>query len=183
MGIEEVKHHIGEEAKQKAKLLMNEADAEAKRIQQQTTQQLKEYKEQQKAHAAQVVEVAKKKELASAEFEGKRLVLDKKKAMITAAVDETKKKLDEMKTAERKHIIEKLLRRAQRELDVHSVVVNTEDVSLVTLSGVTVRASGISGGLIAENKSETISIDLSFDTLLEETKQRHLNELSEVLFR
>ena len=87
MGIEEVKHHIGEEAKQKAKLLMNEADAEAKRIQQQTTQQLKEYKEQQKAHAAQVVEVAKKKELASAEFEGKCLVLDKKKAIITSSID------------------------------------------------------------------------------------------------
>ena len=65
MGIEEVKHHIREEAKEKAKLLMNDADAEVKRIQHATAQQLKDYKEQQKSYAEHVVDASRKKELAA----------------------------------------------------------------------------------------------------------------------
>lgn len=182
MGLKEVKHHIVEEAKQKAKLLLNEAGMEAKHIQQQTAQQLKEYREQQKLHAEQLVAVAGRKELASAEFEGKCQILDRKRAIIESVVQETRKALRNMPAEKRARILRELLQRAQRELDVHLVEVNQDDVSLLHAPSVIVKAGSMNGGLVAENKSGTMSIDFSFDTLLEQAKQQHLKEISEVLF-
>ncbi|HLC74873.1 MAG TPA: V-type ATP synthase subunit E family protein [Candidatus Nanoarchaeia archaeon] len=182
MGIAEVKKQIVEEAQQQAKLVLSDAHAEVKRIEHQTAQQLKDYEKQLKDNAERMIAAAKRKEIAAAEFEGKRMLLDSKKEMIEKAVANVEKHLSELPQAERKKMLVQLLKCAARELDVKTVYLNKDDVSLVTEKGIDVRADPIEGGMLAENSDGTISIDLSFKTLLEQAKQEHLQQLSEVLF-
>jgi V/A-type H+/Na+-transporting ATPase subunit E len=181
MGLKEVTSQIIAEAESRAAQLQHDAKQEADRLTQQNNQELKEYEQHLRLNAKNMINAAKVKEIAAAEFEGKKVFLDKKKEIIDSVMTQATERLQKCTDAERKALLKSLLKQAKKEIDVHCVLVSKKDEDVIDAE--TVKVANITGGLIAENKDSTISVDLSFDTLIERVKQDHLRDLSEVLFK
>ena len=182
MGLEEVKKQIIEEAQKKAQDMASEASAEAKRILAYADKEVRHYEKELKANSEKMLAAQERKELAAAEFDGRRAILDKKKGMIDRAIDEAKNELKKLPAEQRKKLISKLLEKAKSEIAVKRVYLNKKDNSYVKEKGITVKEKEMVGGLIAETGDGRISVDYSFEETLNEVKEAHLQELSEVLF-
>lgn len=182
MGLQDVKKRIVEEAETQAKLLMSSADAELKNIEGSVKKEVQEYESELKRNAEILVNRAERKEHAAAEFEGKRMLLDVKKAAIETVMQEARKRLQKLSSVERKELVEQLMNKAGKEIDVKKVYVNAKDMPTLKGRSITIVEKSMLGGLIAETGDGEISIDFSFEMLLEQLQQEHLREISEVLF-
>ena len=94
-----------------------------------------------------------------------------------------------MKTNEKEKLYQSLLKKAEKEIDVYAVYVNKSDFDVVKSiaksilkNKESIKEEEILGGIIAENKDGTIRVDYSFDSLLEEFRQKSLADISEKLF-
>ena len=182
MGLQDVKKKIVEEAENQAKLLMSSADAEIKKIESSVKKEVQEYESELKRNAENLLNSAERKEHAGAEFEGKRMLLDAKKAAIEVVMQDVKKRLQKLSLEERKELVEQLMTKAEKEIDVKKVYVGAKDMPTLKGKGITVVEKSMLGGLIAETQDGKISVDFSFEALLEQLQQAHLREMSEVLF-
>lgn len=184
MGIENVTRKIEQEAEKEADKLLDEAEAEIRRINEGTKREVAEYQKKLKENAEALLSKERRKALAAAEFEGKRALLDQKKDVIDKVIADVKKMLQRMPTNERRAIMQKLAQKAGKEIAAKKVFVNAKDAALVkeALSGVSVVGQDILGGIIAESGDGKVRVDMSFETLLEQITHDHLGELSRVLF-
>lgn len=187
MGIAEVQRQIIEDAEKQAKETLQAAQAEAQKVQADTEKEVLKYEAELRVTRDKMLSAAEKKELAAAEFDGKRLMLDKKKELIQKAVNEARAQLQGLSGDARRQLIERLLAEAKREIDVKVIYANQQDKPLLDKlllkeKGIAVKEKNVSGGIIAETADGKISVDLSFDMLLQETKERYIQQISEVLF-
>ncbi len=182
MGLDEVRKQIIEEAEQQTRLLLQDAHTESARIMSEAERGIKQYEKELRANAEKLIVTAERKELAAAEFEGKRMLLDKKKEMINKVIEEAKKELKHLHAEQRKAAVTKLLNMAKQEIEVKKVYINERDISYIKEKGIVTKEREMLGGLIAETSDGKISVDFSFETLLDEIKQTHLQQLSGVLF-
>jgi len=184
MALNDVKDKILEEAQERAKQLHQEAEEEVQKLHDSVDHELQDYEKKLRVNAQRMVESSEKREIAAAEFEGKRLLLDKRKELISAVIRAAEKKLVDMSDAQRSQLLGKLLKNAQKEISVKRVFVNENDVQLLQkhATGLDVMKRDMDGGLITENSDGTIRVDYSFDTMLTDIRQRYIREISEVLF-
>ena len=178
-----MKKQIGEEAERTAQLLLQDAQTEAQRITKDGEREIKEYAKEARGNAEKMLAALEKKELAAAEFEGKRRILDKKKEVIERVMDEAKKALKKLPAEERRKIIATLLEKAKQEITAKRVSMNKRDMPYIKEKGIKVKEKDMLGGLIAETADGKVSVNLSFEELLEQIKEKYLQELSEGLFR
>lgn len=188
MALNDVKDKIIEEAQHRAQQSVREADEEAKKLHDGVQCELLDYEERLKANADRMIEAAERREIAAAEFEGKRLLLDKRREIIIDVVKSAEKHLQTMSDAERSKLLAKLLKQAQSEIAVKRIMVSAKDIALVQKMNVASMSIGavksdLKGGLIAENEDGTIRVDYSFDSMLSNIAQHYLRELNEVLFQ
>ncbi len=204
MALRDVTAAILADARQRAEELRSEAEQEAARIAEAATHDAASYERELRAKAEQLIAAARRKALAAAEFEGRRRLLDTKKALIERAVQEAKQQLEHLPAAERRALLATLLARAAQEIDVRRVLVNARDRAAVndaikgmqrdalkdkdTMSHaarnkrITIKEHGISSGVVAENADGSVSVNLSVDELLAQIKEAELQQLGEVLF-
>ncbi|MBD3314123.1 hypothetical protein GF345_06790 [Candidatus Woesearchaeota archaeon] len=185
MGLEEVKKEIIENAEKKAEGIVKEGKDEADRIIKETDAQLEDYRKRSEDDAHKIISAMERKERSSAEFDVKKMKLDKKKEIIDRAFSEVKKKLQSMPDKKRESYLKNLLDDAKKEIDVAKVYVNSQDRKIaerITGKGISVDGSEISGGLVAENSDSTISVDYSYDELLDTVEKENLQEIASKLF-
>lgn len=202
MALRDVTAAILADARQRAEALRSEAGQEAARIAEAAARDAASYERELRAKAEQLIAAARRKALAAAEFEGRRRLLDTKKALIERAVQEAKQQLEHLPAAERRALLAALLARAAQEIDVRRVLVNARDRAAANdvlkgmqrdaLKGtmspaarnkrITIKEHGISAGVVAENADGSVSVNLSVDELLAQIKEAELQQLGEVLF-
>jgi len=188
MGLENVKQEILDQAQEKAELLLEQAGKEAREIKSKASAEISEYLEQAKQSHEKLVEAMEKKSLAQARFDAQRLMMNAKKESVEEVLREVRNAIIHLNKTDKQKFLKQLLATAEEEVHVEKVFVAKEDVSLLSgvhsgvHSGVKVEAKEIYGGLIAQNKDGTISVDLSVDELLESAKNEMLVEISGVLF-
>ena len=178
MGLERVKIDIVEKARHQASLTLIDAKKKAKEILAEAERRVAEAKEISDASTRRAIDDLGREETAKAELEGKKELLTARCEIIDAAFMSAKEDiLSSKKTAA---IIGSLLRQAQKDLDIAHLYCRPEDVPLV--KGFKAKEMNISGGIIAENKDQTVRIDLSYDTLFSLLREQHLDEVARHLF-
>ena len=182
MGLNDVRQRIVEEAEKKAALLVRDAAAEGQKITADAQREVKEHEKELRAHSEKMLSALERKELAAAEYEGKKVLLDKKRGIIDQVMSEATQELRRMPSHEREQMLTLLLKQARSDLDVKTVYVNKQDKTCIKEKGITVKENAIIGGLIAETADGRMSVDLSFEELLAQIRETYLRELSEVLF-
>jgi vacuolar-type H+-ATPase subunit E/Vma4 len=180
MSLQNVKEEIVSQASQEAEKVLDQARQDASEVSQKAKLEVSDYKKQAEENFAKMQEATERKMLAAARFDAQRLIMNSKKELVDEVIENVKKNLANLTKTDRKKFLQGLLVKAKKEIDVSVVRVNKNDTSLIT--GVKTSNTNISGGLIAENKEGTISVDLSVEELLETAKSDLVVELSGVLF-
>ena len=180
MGLETVKDEILSSAKEQANSLIAEARKEANRIIREVEKKIDGIKEKSEAETKKIADTTKRQELASAELENKKMLLEAKKQVIESVFTESRKKHESLDDKKRESINKKLLEKAKNEIEVTNIYCNKKDSKF--LKGFNVETIEINGGLIAENKEKTIRVDYSFETILQSIKENELQNISKILF-
>ncbi len=180
MGLEEVKEEIIRNAKEQEAALIAEARRGAGRIAKEAEKKIKEMEERIEAGIKKTADSIKKQEIASAEMENKKMLLDEKKNIIGAVFVDAKKRLQSLDDKKREAYIRKLLEKTINDIEVAYVYCNKKDVRFV--KDLKALPADITGGLIAENKEKTVRVDYSFETMLQSIKENELQNISKLLF-
>lgn len=180
MGLEAVKEEVIRTAKTQEESLIAEARQETIRIMDEVEKKIAEIKEKSNAETKRKIDVIKKQELASAELDNKKVLLEEKKQLIDKVFNEVQKKVEGLDKKKREEYIHKLLEKCKKDIDVENVYCNEKDLELT--KGLNVETADMIGGIFAENKEKTIRVDYSFDTMLENIKEDELQNINKILF-
>ena len=180
MGLETVKEEILRSAKEQSNSLAAEARKEANRIMKESEIKIEEIKEKNDAQTKRVMDAIKRQELAVAELENKKMLLEAKKQLIDNVFADATKKLENLEDKKREACIKRLLEKAKNDIEIADVYCNKKDSKF--LKEFKLEATHIIGGLLAENKEKTIRVDYSFETLLQSIKENELQNISKILF-
>lgn len=180
MGLETVKEEILNSAKEQSSSMLSEARKEANRILRETEKKIEEFRVKSDADAKKAMDTLKRQELASAELDNKKMLLEAKKQAIENVFYEARKKLENMDDKKRELTFRKLLDKAKSEIEIADIYCNKKDAK--SFKGLNVRPLDMIGGLIAENKEGTVRIDYSFDTMLQGIKEIELQNINKILF-
>lgn len=183
MGLEVVKEEILNSAKAQASSLIAEAKKEADRAMKEAENKCKEINEKSESEIKNIIDRLKRQEMASAELEKKKIILESKKQILESVFAEAKKRLEGLSDKEREHYIKKLLERIKDDIEPFYFYCSRRDVNFLKgIEGIDVKPMDIIGGLIGENKDKTVIVDYSFEELLESVKGSQLQEVSKLLF-
>ena len=180
MGLEAVKEEILGSAKEQSSSIIAEARKEAGRILKETEKKIEEMREKSEAGTKKMIDAIKRQELASAELESRKMILDAKKQIIENVFAEAGKRLESMDGKKTEEYMKKLLEKTKKDIEPAFFYCNKKDAKF--LKGLDVQAAGIIGGIIAENREKTIRVDYSFETMLQAIKENELQSISKILF-
>ncbi len=180
MGLEKVKERVLEEARQKARGIIESANAEAREILKSSLNQLKEkesgLREQLQAEVASI----NRREAAKAKLESKKLELTLRKDFVESIFSQAKETLSKLPETERASHIKRLLKKSSSELKAEVIYCNKKDAKHVT--GYKIKEAEITGGIIAESADGSLRADYSYEALLDQLKESLLPELDKLLF-
>ena len=180
MGLEAVKEEVIGIAKEQESALLAEARKEASSIMKESERKIEEMKGKKDTETKRIIDTAKRQELANAELENKKMLLEAKKQLIDNVFADATKKLENLEDKKREACIKRLLEKAKNDIEIADVYCNKKDSKF--LKEFKLEATHIIGGLLAENKEKTIRVDYSFETLLQSIKENELQNISKILF-
>jgi len=181
MGLETVKEEIIRNAKNQEESLIAKARSETIRLMNETEKKIAGLKEKSDAETKRIIDLIKKQELASAELENKKMLLEAKKELIDEVFTGVQKKVKGLDKKKREEYMNKLLEKCKKDIDVENVYCNEKDLDLA--KNLNAESADIIGGVIAENKEKTIRVDYCFDTMLENIKENELQNINKILFQ
>jgi len=179
MGLQEVQEEVLRKAQSEADRVEADAHTGAVAVLQKARDELKKYKKKTDEELQLAIELFKRKELTQAKLSMRNARLGAKKEAIEEAFSKALEKLNGLQDSQRGELVQKLVAKAQKEIDIATVYCNKKDKKLV--SGYSVEEID-RFGVIAENKDGTVRVDYCFDTLLEQLKNMQLSEVSKRLF-
>lgn len=182
MGLEHVKHEIIEQADAEAKRSLAEAKAQVKHELEAAHALVDQFEAE--VHAAEEKDCAllEKKYYANMKMQAKRILLQKRKEVLTELFAATREGLAKLPQAERQRMMNTLFQRAKKQCVVGTVYCATSDIPFVKKLCKNVQAHDSIGGIIVENPAGTLRIDYSFDTLLQDLEEKKLQEAAKLLF-
>ncbi|MBI2651560.1 hypothetical protein HYX01_03750 [Candidatus Woesearchaeota archaeon] len=182
MGLERVKEEILSSAKKHAESLIIEAKNAAAKIKKDAEKKIEEIKNKSSEETKNAFELMKKQELASAEMELKKMLLDAKMGVINSVFTGAGEIIAALSDKKRSEHIKRLADKANKDIEVKYVYCNRKDIKHLAGKQFEVKETGISAGIIAENKEKTIRVDYSFETMLQSIKESKLEEINKILF-
>lgn len=188
MGLKEVKQEIINEAKKKAEMINKQGLQEVATINRELTSRIETSRKDSENESEKYIAEMNKRETSSAELQGKNIILDIKKKAVDKAFSESLKKLEKESSEARKKRFEKIIARASKEMDIAKIYCNKNHESDLVDSlksskiNAKISSTDISGGLIVENKEGTVSVDYSYESLLQQVRENLLAEVAAKLF-
>lgn len=184
MGLEVVAREIAEEGRKEAAVIEKEGLQQAKAVLEEARDKAQRLLEERRVQAEREAERIRQQERARAEFDAKKKVLVAKRALWERLRRETLAALAALPEADRKRVLRRLLERASQDVPEGSVQVRDADTALVAGQSRHRVEGGLSGvgGLVAEDPAGMVSIDLRFESLLEDLWPQVLKEESRRLF-
>lgn len=181
MGLEELKKEILEKSQKQAESIIKNAMQEAAKIEQDSKKQIEELKKKHLIEEERMIEASERKEISSANFEVKKLLLQKKQKIIDTAFAETIHQIKKLDASKNREIFSRLLQKASGQIEIATLYINMKDKDLA--KDYSWLNADIIGGFAAENKDKSVRVDYSYDTLLQSVRNRHMSEVVKILFK
>jgi V/A-type H+/Na+-transporting ATPase subunit E len=181
MGLDELKREIIAQAEEEAQRMRTQAEEEARAVLDAARAEAAQKRAAADEETRRMLDVLQKRELAAAALESKKLLMGAKKEVLDEVFAKANDALAKLKPEERKGIVHELVKLAATEISIETVYCNARDKEFVT--GYKAGGADIAGGIIAENKGGTLRVDYSFETLLAEAREHHLEELGRIVFK
>lgn len=184
MGLEVVVNEIIQEGRKEADAIEREGLEEAKAILEDARSKAQAILEKSENEAERDAERIRTQETARVEFEAKRRVLTAKRALWERLRKETLQGLAQLDDERRERYLQTLLENARKEIPQGVIHVREADKPLVgDPSGFEVQGDlEAIGGLVVEDPSGEVSLDMRFESILEDLWPQVLKEESKKLF-
>jgi vacuolar-type H+-ATPase subunit E/Vma4 len=176
--IEELTGTIIADARVQAARIDDEANAEVKRIQEETAKLLAAQREQLYAKAKHAQEELEQRAEAKRRLEAAQKTLLFKQQLIDDVFIAARQSLEHMPSASRGRLVRRLHDSVKRQMSIGSIIAARKDTRYIKGS----RAGEWSGGFIAKSKDSRVTIDMRFETLLADIKARKSGEVARILF-
>ncbi len=180
MSIETLKEEILQEAHSEAARIMNPAKKESAKIVAEAKKRVESLRLSRQDELKKTIELIRKQEAGKRELERKKQLLEVRKSLVDDAFSEALNEFQSCDVKKRAAILAALLKLAEREIIVATVTCRKEDASLI--KKYQTRPGNIAGGIIAENKDKTLIVDLSYESLFADLREKELQKVNAILF-
>ncbi|MCP1661377.1 MAG: V-type ATP synthase subunit E [Methanocalculus sp. MSAO_Arc1] len=191
MGLEVVVEEIGEMGRREATAIRNEANAEADRILAAAAERASLIKQEVETELEQQAGHIMTQESSAAKLLVKRELLNAQKEMLNEVFSETKTAISELPATFHEKAVRELLKKVAKEIKDGVVFCSSRDQKAVesalsdlkTLSGYSFGGTvDIDGGVVVRSADGQLTIDLSYQTFLEDVWESGLKDASDILF-
>lgn len=184
MALANVTQEISKTADEKAAALKAEADAEIAKIRADAEAKVSELKEKEDKRLKEAVERLDRQEMSSAELESKKIVLAKKKEILTEAFDSMLAQLESASADDKLAHYKAMVKVAEGVIDKPKALMSENDDFTAQQLGVTevVKDPRISSGLILQSADGSVEIDMQYSTILQSIWDREIKKVSDILF-
>ena len=179
-----VTQEILKAAEEEVSKIKADAKAEADRILSDAASKVAELEQNEAKKRDEEVERLKRQEISSAELESKKIVLAKKKEILSNVFDETLKELEDADPKDKlKHYV-KMVAYAKTIIPEPIVIMSKDDKFTAKQLEVAEvkRDAKIKGGLIIQSEDGQIEIDMQYSALLRTVWDRGIKDVSDILF-
>lgn len=184
MALANVTQEIVKAADEKAAALKAEADAEIAKINADADAKIAETKEKEDKRLKEAVERLNRQELSSAELESKKIVLAKKKELLTEAFESTLASLEDAPSDVKLEQYKAMVEVAKKIIENPKAIMSESDSYTAAELGVSsVEKDGrIKAGLILQSEDGKVEVDLQYSTILQAIWDREIKSVSDILF-
>ena len=185
MTLDKIVQEVLKQGQTEANSIHKAAGKESLLILDKATKEVNALNEKAKSQVSEEAGHISKKIMSSAELETRKRILQTKAEVLDRVKSEVLKRLQDLPIVDRERYIKKLLAKARTIIPEGTVSVRTKDQDLLksNIGGYRIgEPVDIAGGMIVESKDRKMVLDLSFETLFEETWERNFAKISQDLF-
>jgi V/A-type H+-transporting ATPase subunit E len=182
MGLESVVKGILEAGRRESEEMVSEGKEEAKRILEEAKKQGTKKINESAEEAENTGKKKKVQDLARAELEVKRLVLEAQKDILDTVYSKALERLSALSSNEA--ILRHILRSHSTDVGAGRVFSNERDrMAVQSIAGESFAGTKrMLGGIVIESKDGKSTVDLTYETLMEKTWEESIREVAEVLW-
>lgn len=185
MAIEKIITKIKEDAEEKARNILTEAREKAKEILEKEQKEIKKLKEKKLSSGKKEIETKKNILISSAKRSSRKKILETKEEIINNCFTSSHNELRKLDGKDYQEIITRLLAEGKKIIGSDLIVIPSreEDISMLSSIGVTMgEKRDAMGGVILVSKDKKISIDNTFDGILDRLKDDIRIGAAKILF-
>ncbi len=184
MGLEKVIEEINERAKKQSDELIKKAEDEARTLKSDVKSKLAQEEKHSIETLQRDIERKRTYELAKVEIEAKKIILNAQKEILHEAQEKVKENLQAMPEDINRRILSSLLASAEKDLGEGYLYCSERDKSFLgAFKAFHYKGLTGGGGLVAENKDQTVRLDFRYPSLLEGVWDKNISEIAKVLLR
>jgi len=183
MGLEKVIEQIERDGEEKIRMLLQDAEKQAALHLQDTRTKIEEKKKQKTAETEKQITTLRTQEKSAVEIEAKKIQLNAKKDVLAAAYQQC---LASLQSLPHEKILSALMKNIDQELPEAAVIYSNKRDEMVVRSLTRLQYGGAIeclGGVIAENKEKTMTVDYRYETIAAAIWDHSLKEIAAQLFR
>lgn len=184
MALANVTQEITKSAQDKVAAIKAEADQEISQISADADAKIAELREKEDKRLKEAIERLNRQETSSAELESKKIILTKKKEILSETFESALADLEnEPRDAKLEHY-RAMVSAASGIIDRPKAVMSPEDGFTAKDLGVESVETDprIRAGLILQNEDGTVEVDMQYSTLLQTVWDREIKKVSDMLF-
>ena len=184
MALSNVTQEILADANARAAAIKAEADAEIAKIASDAEAKIAELKDKEDKRLKDTVEALGRQELSSAELESKKIVLAKKKEIMSETFESLLSDMENAPEAVRLEQYKAMVNAAKRIIANPVAVVSDKDGFTAEQLGVSsvVKDARISSGMILRTEDGSVEVDMQYSTILSSIWDREIKAVSDILF-
>lgn len=184
MGLNEVKKEILTIAEKKADNIIDDAKKKESEIIDIARKKVEEFKNKKNEDFSVMLEQMRKREISQANLTIKKDKIKAKKEIIEEAFLDAKKQIEKFSDSKRKSLIQSLWKKAYSVSKIKSgkIYCSKKDLSFLKAPGFKIVTKNMLGGLIVESNDETVTLDYSYDTMLDDIRSKDLQKVAAILF-
>ena len=191
MGLEVVVEEIREKAGREATAIRNEANIEAERILLAAAERASLIKQESNTEVERQIGQMTAQDVSAAKLLVKREILNAQKEMLEEVFNTTKAAISALPATFHEKVVRELLKKVAKEIKGGIVFCNSRDqhavesalTDLKTLNGYSFGGIvAIDGGIVVKSADGQLTVDLSYQTFLDEVWESGLKDASDILF-
>ncbi len=185
MTLDKIVQEVLKQGQSEANRIHKIAGKESLLILDKATKEVQALNEQAKAQANEEAGNVSKKLMSSAELESRKQILQTKAEILDRVKSEVLNRMRDLPIVDRERHIKKLLAKARNVIPDGTVRVRSQDQDILkaNLGGYRMgEPVDIMGGLIVDSSDRKLVLDMSFETLFEETWEQNFAMISHDLF-
>ncbi|MBE0521915.1 MAG: V-type ATP synthase subunit E [Candidatus Methanoperedenaceae archaeon] len=182
MGLEAIVEEIKARGKAEANKISKEAKKEASQIIADAQSRAEKIKETKKEAVAADIQRLKQQELSSANLEVKRALLNARKEILDIVYEKAVEAIRNFPAEKNEELLKAIIEK--NEAGNSKVYSRSEDKAVVNKLTKLKYAGEIDciGGVVIENEDGRVYLDFKYDTILKETSEQSLKQVSDILF-